>query len=81
MDKTIVFHPYALYRMSKREIAKADVEETLAAPHSIVGAKFGRKIAQRIYGNYLLRVVFEEHPDHYLVITAYPSRPQRYLRG
>jgi len=61
-------------------IARADVEETIIEPYSIVQAKFTRKIAQRIYGEYLLRVVFEEHGDHYLVITAYPARPQRYLR-
>jgi hypothetical protein len=80
MDKGIVFHPYALYKMGKRGIIKANVEETIIAPYSVVEAKFGRKIAQRVCGNYLLRVVFEEHADHYLVITAYPTRPQRYLR-
>lgn len=67
--------------MDKRGIARAIVEETVLAPDSVVEAKFGRKIAQRLYGQYLLRVVFEEHGDHYLVITAYPARPQRYLRG
>jgi len=66
--------------MGKRGIGKADVEETMIDPYSVVEAKFGRKIAQRMHGEYLLRVVFEEHGDHYLVITAYPARPQRYLR-
>ncbi len=80
MDKRIVFHPYALYKMDKRGIARADVEETIIEPYSIIETKFARKIAQRIYGEYLLRVVFEEYGDHYLVITAYPARPQRYLR-
>ena len=65
--------------MERRGIAKADAEETMREPYSIVEAKFGRKIAQRIYGEYLLRVVFEEHEGHYLVITAYPTRAQRYL--
>jgi len=81
MDKRIVFHPYALYKMGKRGIVRANVEETILAPDSVVEAKFGRKIAQRMHGRYLLRVVFEEHADDYLVITAYPARPQRYLRG
>jgi len=44
-----------------------------------VDGKFGRKIAQRIYGDYVLRVVFEDHPEHILVITAYPARAERYL--
>jgi len=80
MDKRIVFHPYALYKMGKRGIVKANVEQTIGAPDSVVQAKFGRKIAQRTYGEHLLRVVFEEHADYYLVITAYPARPERYLR-
>jgi hypothetical protein len=80
MAKKITFHPYALYKMGRRRIAKATVEETMREPYSIAEAKFGRKIAQRIYSEYLLRVVFEEYGDHYLVITAYPARAQRYLR-
>lgn len=80
MDKRIDFHPYALYRMGKRDISRADVEETIRAPYSIVQGKFARMVAQRIHGEYLLRAVFEEYGDHYLVITAYRARPQRYLR-
>ena len=48
MAKKIVFHPYAWYKMEKRGITKADVEETMREPYSIAEAKFGRKIAQRI---------------------------------
>jgi hypothetical protein len=51
--------------MGKRGIVRANVEETILAPDSVVEAKFGRKIAQRMCGQYLLRVVFEEHADHY----------------
>ena len=81
MTKKVDFHPYELYKMEKRAIAKADVEETIKEPYSVVEAKFGRRIAQRIYGGYLLRVVFEDYEDHCLVITAYPARAKRYLRG
>jgi len=80
MAKKIVFHPYALYKMEKRGITKADVEETITEPYSIAEARFGRKIAQRIYDSYVLRVVFEEYEGHYLVITVYPARAERYLR-
>ena len=44
MDKGIVFHPYALYKMGKRGIARADVEKTIIEPYSIVQAKFTRKL-------------------------------------
>ena len=80
MDKRIVFHPYALYKMGKRGIGRTDVEATLRAPHSIVEGKFARKVAQKMQGEYLLRAVYEEYGDHCLVITAYRARPQRYLR-
>jgi len=80
MTKKIVFHSYALYKMEKRGIAKSDVEQTLREPYSIVEGKFGREITQRIYGDYVLRVVFEDCEDHCLVITAYPARAERYLR-
>lgn len=55
------------------------VGETLGETFSIVWGKFGRRIAHRVYGRYLLRVVFEEYEDYILVITAYPARPERYL--
>ena len=65
--------------MDRRGISKERVLETLAQPYSVVDGKFGRRIAQRIYGDYILRVVFEEHADHILVVTAYPAKAERYL--
>ena len=79
MTKKIIFHPYALYKMEKRGISSGKVSETLTQPYSIVDGKFGRKIAQRIYGSYILRVIFENSPEHILVITTYPARAERYL--
>lgn len=67
--------------MGKRNIDKARVIETMKSPHSVVNGKYGRKIAQKIYGDYLIRVIFEEHEDNILIITAYPSKPRRYLEG
>jgi hypothetical protein len=58
----------------------ANIAEGFGRYHYMDKAKFGRKIAQRMHGRHLLRVVFEEHADGYLVMTAYPARPQRYLR-
>jgi hypothetical protein len=80
MPKKLVFHPYAWYKMDKRGISEAKVTETMSNPDSIEEGKFGRKIAQRRYGRHLLRVIFEEYQDHALVITAYPTRAERYLR-
>lgn len=78
MDKGIVFHAYALHKMERRGITRIDVEETMATLESIVAGRLPTRITQRICREHLLRVVFEEHEDHYLVMTAYPARPQRY---
>ena len=80
MTKKIIFHPYALYKMRKRRISSEKVVETLTQPSEIADGKFGRKIAQRVYGSHVLRVIFEEHPEHILVITTYPAKAERYLR-
>ena len=78
-EKEILFHPYALYKMDKRNISKQEVIKTLREPHSIMNGKYGREISQRRYGRHVLRVIFEEHEDHILVITAYPAKAERYL--
>jgi len=67
--------------MDKREISESEVIETMANPDSVEGGKFDRKIAPKRYGRYLLRVIFEEYKEHALLITAYPARAERYLRG
>ena len=78
-EKEIVFHPYALYKMDKRNISKEEVIKTLKEPHPIMNGKYGRKISQRIYGRRVLRVIFEEYENHILVITAYPAKAESYL--
>ena len=80
MTKKIIFHPYALYKMERRGISSEKVLKTLTQPYEIADGKFRRKIAQRVYGSHVLRVIFEEHPEHILVITAYPARAKRYLK-
>ena len=78
-EKEIVFHPYALYKMDKRNISKEEVIKTLKESHTIMNGKYGRKISQRIYGRHVLMVIFEEYEDRILVITAYPAKAERYL--
>jgi len=79
--KRIVFHPHANEKMNKRGISKDAVLKTLKSPKEVVNGRYGRKIAQMTFGKYLIRVIFEEHEDHILVITIYLTKPRRYLRG
>ncbi len=51
--------------MGKRNIDKARVIETMKSPHSVVNGKYGRKIAQKIYGDYLIRVHWSSVKEYY----------------
>jgi hypothetical protein len=79
MKKQIRFHEHAEEKMRRREISKQLTLETLKNPEAVTEGKYGRKIAQKVIGRYLLRVIFEEHEDFILVITLYLTKPRRYL--
>jgi hypothetical protein len=73
--KEIVIIPLAKRKMERRGIAEAWVEAALTSPDQIVEGHGGRSVAQqrrRIRRKErLLRVVFEDTGDSYVVITAY----------
>ena len=64
-----------------REISKQLVEKALNNPDEIIQGKKGRKIAHKLFGERLLRVVFEPKEKAYIVITAYYAAPERYVRN
>ncbi|MBA7546640.1 hypothetical protein ES705_39032 [subsurface metagenome] len=78
--KSIVFHPHAKEKMNKRGISKNAILETLKSPKEVVNGGYGRKIAQKVFGRYLIRVIFEEYEDYILVITIYLTKPKRYVK-
>lgn len=65
-------------KIIKRELPKGQIESVLKNPDKVLEGKKGRKIAQKVLGRRILRVVFEEHGNAYKVITAYYSQPERY---
>ncbi len=76
----ITYTDYAEETLKVREISKDEVEFALLNPEEIVEGKEGRKIAHKMSGNkLLLRVVFETEANAYIVITAYYTKPERYL--
>nr|QNO53282.1 hypothetical protein OJOIIACA_00006 [Methanosarcinales archaeon ANME-1 ERB6] len=66
--------------MRRRGIIKGLALKTLENPEEVKEGKYGRKIAQKVFGEYLLRVIFEDHENFILVITLYLTKPRRYLR-
>ncbi|WP_456327076.1 DUF4258 domain-containing protein [Archaeoglobus sp.] len=67
----VTFIPHALDRMKKRGITEKIVIETLKNPEKVVKGYGGRKIAQKMFNDKLLRVIYEEKEDKLEVITAY----------
>ena len=66
--------------MTDREISKQLVEKALNNPDDVVQGKKGRKIAHKLVGERLLRVVFEPKEKSYIVITAYYAAPERFVK-
>jgi len=77
----IVYTDYAEDTIKDRKFSKEIIEDSLKNPDEIVKGKKGRKIAHKIIGNKLLRVVFEEYAKTYIVITAYYAEPKRYMKN
>lgn len=73
--KEIEIIPLARRKMARRGIAESWVDEALRSPDQVVEGHGGRLVAQqrrRIRRKErLLRVVFEETQDKYVVVTAY----------
>ena len=69
---------HAEENLAERKIDKKLVEESIKNPDEIITGKFGRKIAHKLVGDKLLRVIYEEQDNVYIVVTAYYTKPGRY---
>ena len=83
--KKIEIIPLARKKMERRSVSDEWVFETVNSPEQIVEGYGGRNVAHRRYNvrgkPRLLRVVFEETPEKYIVITAYlTSAMKRYWK-
>jgi len=77
----IIFIEHALERMKERGISKNLVINAIRYPDSVDHGYGGRKVAQKCIDGKLLRVIYEEHKDKIIVITAYiTSKVGKYLR-
>jgi len=77
----IVYTDYAEATLIERRISKKEVEDTLLNPSEIVDGKHDRKMAQKRFGNKLLRVIFEIHANAYIVITTYFTKAERHIKN
>ncbi len=83
--KEIEIIPLARRKLARRSISELWVKEALTSPEQVVKGHGGRLVAQQRRmtrrREKLLRVVFEETGDKYVVITAYlTSDMKRYWK-
>jgi hypothetical protein len=61
------------------EVKPEQVEDTVTSPERVIPQAGGKFIAQKgITEQHLLRVVFSEEGQTYVIITFYPGRKDRY---
>ena len=65
MKKSAKFIPHAIERMKKRGITDKIVLDTLKFSERIDAGRGGRKIAQKMFGDKLLGVIYEEDVEKY----------------
>jgi len=80
--------PHALRQIEERHLDRRTVEEAVRKPDQVVSTTEGRSAAHtwtttpRRRRRALLRVIFEQHPDRRVIVTAFiTDRPDRYWEG
>ena len=77
----ILYTEYAKQTIVERNIEKEKIETTIFNPDETIQGKNERKIAHKIFQNKLLRVIYETYTNTYIVITAYYTKPERYMKN
>ncbi|MFQ6137414.1 MAG: hypothetical protein ACE5PM_09590 [Candidatus Hydrothermarchaeales archaeon] len=53
----ISFHPHAIKKLKGRGIKKSTVEIIIENPDAVVEGRYGRMIAQKSFGRYIIRAI------------------------
>jgi len=74
----IIYTDHAEENINERKLSKKGIEDIVKNPEKAMDARFDRKIAQKILGDKLLRVIYEQEDNVYIIVTAYYTKPERY---
>ncbi len=74
----IIYTDHAEENINERKLSKKGIEDIVKNPEKVMDARFDRKIAQKILGDKLLRVIYEQEDNVYIIVTAYYTKPERY---
>jgi len=85
--KPVRWTPHALREIARREIDRADAEQTLRQPDAIIPTPPQRDFYQRRYldkvlsETMLLRVLVEETPTELVIVTLYKTSKLKKYEG
>ncbi len=74
----ITYTNHAEENIEERRLDKKTIEDAVKNPEKVVEGRFGRKIAQKIMGDKLLRVIYEQENNIYIIVTSYYTELERY---
>ena len=76
--KEVQFTNHAEEKLSERDIDKEIVTTIIRNPDERLPGRGNTAIAQKDISGNMLRAVFREEQHHYIVITAYFTKKERY---
>ncbi len=77
----ILFLYHAIDRAQKWQLSVEKIAESLLFPDEVIKGHFDRFIAHKIYGNHVLRAVYEYDNLLPVLITVYLPDAKRYFQG
>jgi transcriptional regulator NrdR family protein len=69
---------HAEENIKERKLSKKVIEDVVKNPEKVIDSRFRRKIAQKAIAGKLLRVIYEQKDNVYIIVTAYYTKPERY---
>ena len=76
--KKVEYTKHASQKLKERNIDKIDIKKALENPDKSVSNINGTKIVHKINNKKLLRVIYRDDENSYLIITAYYTSKERY---
>ena len=77
----ILFLFHAIERMKKWKITEEMIIETLISPEEVLIGHNNRFIAHKVYGEHIVRAVYEYENGMPVLITVYFPYKNKYFRG
>jgi hypothetical protein len=75
----LIYSLHAEIKLAERNISKNTIKEVLDCPDMTLPVLDGKFVAQKTLKNKMVRVIYIPIGNSYIVITAYYTKPSRYM--